>query len=54
MLTKRRNLVHYGLPVGGFRFVADIKLYDEALGLHGIATVPCLQKTVLYFLWNSR
>ena len=36
MLTKCRNLAHYGLPVGDFRFVADIKLYDEALGLHGI------------------
>lgn len=36
MLTKRRNLTHYGLPAEGFRFVADIKLYDEELGLHGI------------------
>lgn len=36
MLTKRRNLVHYGLPAAEFRFAADIKLYDEALGLHGI------------------
>ena len=36
MLTKRRNLSHYGVKSGGFRFVADIKLYDEELGLHGI------------------
>lgn len=36
MLSKRRNLAHYGLPAEGFRFVADIGLYDEELGLHGV------------------
>lgn len=36
MLTRRRNLSHYGLTSSDFRFVANIKLYDEELGLHGI------------------
>lgn len=35
MLTKRRQLSHYGLSETESRFIPDISLYDEDLFMHG-------------------
>ena len=45
MLTKRRNLTHYGLSSSDFRFLSNINLNDEELGLHGICDGAIYTKT---------
>ena len=36
MLAKRRKLSRFGISPQSFRFLEDIKLYNDSLGLHGI------------------
>ena len=36
MLAKRRKLIRFGITAQNFRFLEEVQLYDDNLGLHGV------------------